>query len=100
MMTTALGPDEIIVAARFPKHERHAYRQFSRRTGDFAIVAVAVVPDGKSFRIGVGGVEDKPRVFGDPAQTRKLNPVENPRVPALYRMELVEALVKRCMTSI
>jgi aerobic carbon-monoxide dehydrogenase medium subunit len=100
MMTTALEPDEIIVAARFPKHERHAYRQFSRRTGDFAIVAVACAKQSNVLKIGVGGVEDKPRVFSDPAETRKLNPVENPRVPALYRKELVEALVKRCMTSI
>jgi hypothetical protein len=45
-------------------------------------------------------VEDKPRVFGDPAETRSLKPAENPRIPARYRMELVEALVKRCTSSI
>ena len=100
MMSTALEPDEIIVAARFPKHGRHAWQHFSRRTGDFAIVAVACTRENDVLRIGVGGVEDKPRVFGDPAETRKLRPVENPRIPALYRMELVEALVKRCMSSI
>lgn len=100
MMSTALGPDEIVVAARFPKHERHAWRHFSRRTGDFAIVAVACAFQDNKLRIGVGGVEDKPRVLADPAEIRKLNPVDNPRVPARWRMELVEALVKRCLSSI
>ena len=63
MMTTALAGDEIIVAARFPKCGAYAYRQFSRRTGDFAIVAVAVAAFRKNIHVGVGGVEDKPLVF-------------------------------------
>ena len=47
-MTTALEPDEILVSVRFPKAapgERHAYLQFSRRQGDFALVAVAATSD-------------------------------------------------------
>lgn len=116
LMSTALAPDEIIVAARFPKAapgERHAWQHFSRRAGDFAIVAVAAACDGKRLRIGVGGAEDKPRVFeglsiADPDCVAKtvrdaVYPPENLRVPAVYRKELVEALTRRavqkCSTS-
>ncbi|HZM33015.1 MAG TPA: xanthine dehydrogenase family protein subunit M [Burkholderiales bacterium] len=109
LMTTTLAPDEIVVAARFPKAPagaRHAYEQFSRRSGDFAIVAVAAVLDEKALHIGVGGAEDKPLVFRQAATdavslARKIRdavePAENPRVPAIYRRELVEILVKRAV---
>ena len=116
MMTTALAPDEIVVAVRFPKAapgERYAWRHFSRRTGDFAIVAVAAVLGSKRLRVGVGGAEDKPRVFddlnsldpGSVARTIRdaMNPAENARVPAVFRKELVEVLtrraVERCLSS-
>lgn len=109
LMSTALEPGEIIVSARFPKAaagERHAYRQFSRRTGDFAIVAVACISRKGKLTVGVGGAEDKPLVFDFtdekdiPRRVRDaVHPAENPRVPAVFRKELVEVLVKRCMTS-
>ncbi|MCD6043563.1 MAG: carbon monoxide dehydrogenase [Burkholderiales bacterium] len=117
MMTTALEPDEILVCVRFPKAspgERHAYLQFSRRTGDFAIVAVAVALHSPTLTLGIGGAEDKPLVLDDLNAAEKpeviarkareaVNPTESPRVPALYRKELVEVLVKRavarCLTS-
>lgn len=116
MMTTALEPDEILVCVRFPKAspgERHAWQHFSRRTGDFAIVAVAAVSNGKKLRVGIGGAEDKPMVFDDlksiepisVARTIRdaVNPSENARVPAVFRKELVEVLTRRavqkCLTS-
>jgi carbon-monoxide dehydrogenase medium subunit len=115
LMTTTLAPDEIIVAARFPKAaagERHAYVQFSRRTGDFAIVAVACVLLDRKLRIGIGAAEDKPLVFDFPKEEPEaiaakvrdaVNPAENPRIPALYRKELVEVLTRRavqkCLSS-
>jgi carbon-monoxide dehydrogenase medium subunit len=115
LMTTALERDEIIVSTRFPKAasgERHAYMHFSRRTGDFAIVAVAVVLRDEKLRVGIGGAEDKPLVF-EFSQDRPeaisskvrnaVNPAENPRIPAAYRKELVEVLTRRavqkCSTS-
>lgn len=110
LMTTALERDEILVAVRFPKAtpgERHAYLQFSRRTGDFAIVAVACALLNKKLKIGLGGVQDKPFVLSDlksldPATVARaareaVNPTENPRVPAVFRRELVEVLVKRAV---
>ena len=111
LMTTVLEPDEIIVSVRFPKAkpgERHAYLQFSRRTGDFAIAAVAcTLRDGK-LTLGLGGVEDRPVVLRDLSPAEKpeilgrkareaVNPTESPRVPAIFRKELVEVLVKRAV---
>ena len=116
LMSTVLARDEIIVAVRFPKSapgERYAYMQFSRRTGDFALVAVACTLRKSTLTIGVGGVEDKPLVFDDfgsidaasvaQAVHERVNPAENPRVPAVFRKELVEVLtrraVQRCLSS-
>ncbi|HET7364752.1 MAG TPA: xanthine dehydrogenase family protein subunit M [Burkholderiales bacterium] len=110
LMSTALAPDEIIVAARFPKsapRERCAYTQFSRRTGDFALVGVACTLGSDGLTLGIGGVEDKPLVFADFGTTdaasvahavrERVSPAENPRVPAVFRKELVEILTRRAI---
>jgi len=58
----------------------------------------------------VGGAEDKPRVLEDFSPEEKpeaiansvreaVDPTESPRVPALYRKELVEVLVKRAVAK-
>lgn len=63
MLTTARQPDEMIVSARFPlapKGARTAFREKSRRHGDFAIVALACVATGNNVRLAVGGVADAP----------------------------------------
>jgi len=119
LMTTALAPDEVLLSVRFPKAaagERHAYQQFSRRQGDFALVAIAARLTSRELRLGIGGAEDKPVVLTEPvdgggldpaAVARKardrVNPTEDPRVPAVFRRELVEVLarraVRRCSSS-
>jgi carbon-monoxide dehydrogenase medium subunit len=64
-MMPELAPDEILTAIRMPKmqsDEGHAFIEFARRRGDFAIVAVAVLvrigPDGRirSAAIALGGM--------------------------------------------
>ena len=64
MLTTAREPDELIAAVRFPVHGKGvAFREVARRHGDFAMIAVAAVVDGKGkTRLGVGGVASKPVV--------------------------------------
>ena len=51
MLTTAREPDELITAVRFPAHGKGAaFREVARRHGDFAIIAIAAVIDGKVRR--------------------------------------------------
>jgi carbon-monoxide dehydrogenase medium subunit len=125
LMTTALEPDEILVSVTFPKlaaGEAHCYLQFSRRRGDFAIVGVAatLLRDArgavKRLRLGLGGAESTPVVLDElaarasgqmpdrdwamalaAAAREAVQPAEDPRVPAVYRRELVEVLVRRAL---
>lgn len=62
MLTTARRPDELITTVRFPVQasRRVAFREVSRRHGDFAIVAVAAVADASTVRFGVGGMAGHP----------------------------------------
>ena len=65
LLTTAKQPDEMMIAARYPRAVTgagYAFREIARRHGDFAIVALAAVVAGSTVRLGVGGVADKPTV--------------------------------------
>jgi 2-furoyl-CoA dehydrogenase FAD binding subunit len=65
MMQTAMGDDEMIVTARFPKPPRDvscAFREVGPRHGDFAIVAMAAVADSEGVSVGIGGVADIPTI--------------------------------------
>lgn len=123
-MTTELQPDEMIEAVQFPRfapREASAFRLFNRRHGDYAIVACAATLrlEGErvaALRLGVSGVAPVPQrldaVTGafcgqapDAAWVEALAaaareavaPPEDPRLPALYRRELTEALVARAL---
>jgi 2-furoyl-CoA dehydrogenase FAD binding subunit len=66
-LTTARAPDELVVAARFPRGaagQRTAFVEVARRHGDFAIVGLAAVAYNGTVRLGVGGVADRPTVRG------------------------------------
>jgi 2-furoyl-CoA dehydrogenase FAD binding subunit len=66
MLTTAREPDELITSVRFPVpgSKQVAFREVARRHGDFAIIAVAAIAEGKTkVRIGVGGVSGRPVVM-------------------------------------
>ena len=74
MLTTACEPDELIVAVRFPvaRSRGAAFREVARRHGDFAIIAVAAMMDGRATcRLGVGGMAGKPQVRRIPARRRQ-----------------------------
>ena len=67
-MTTALQPDELLIAMSFdawPHGHAYAFEEFSRRRGDFAIVAAAVllrVESGlvRNVSVVVGGIGPRP----------------------------------------
>ena len=124
VMATALEPDEVIRSVCFPKaasQEGTEYQIFNRRHGDFAIVAVATtvtLHDGRvaSLRLGLSGIGPVPVAYGalasefagripDGAWIAQLAgaardaiaPEDDARVPAVYRRELTETLVRRAM---
>ena len=69
MMATGRADDELIEAVVLPARNPgsgHAFQEFGRRHGDFAIVACAAVADGGGVRLAVGGVADRPLVFALP----------------------------------
>jgi 2-furoyl-CoA dehydrogenase FAD binding subunit len=77
LLSTAKRPDEMMVAARYQVARAgwgYAFREVSRRHGDFAIVALAAAVGGGKVRLGVGGVADKPAV-------REWDNIENRDLP-------------------
>jgi 2-furoyl-CoA dehydrogenase FAD binding subunit len=63
LMTTDRHEDELIEAVTFPAATAgsgHAFREFGRRHGDFAIVSVAAIVTAEAIEITVGGVDDIP----------------------------------------
>lgn len=122
VMTVDLQSGEMVTAVRFPVLAPNAgwgFRLFSRRHGDFAIVAVAATlalgDDGRvaDLKVAVGGVASVPfridldaSVFTGAAPTAswieeisadvagRIAPEDNALVPAEYRRELTAALVR------
>ncbi len=112
--TTALEPDEIVTAVRFPAPcRRAAMQEFARRHGDFAIVAAAVaLPDDGEPRVVLGGVGDVPvrareaerllaegEPFGEAARAAaaEIDPGSDLHASSHYRRRLAETLVRRAL---
>lgn len=121
LLTTALGPDELLIGVRLPRWRADAgwsFREFSRRHGDFAMAGVAcrVVLDGsgrcREAGLGLVGVSDKPLraskaeavlLDGDVGEAlfreaaacaaAETDPMEDLHASAAFRRHLVEVLV-------
>jgi carbon-monoxide dehydrogenase medium subunit len=123
-MATALRADEVLARVRLPQlppGSRFAFREFSRRAGDFAIAAALVVFELREGvihapRIGVGGAEDRPRrireaeillegrkpssdlfAAASAAVAASLSPMEDISTSAGYRRDLAAALTERAL---
>lgn len=60
------APDEMVVSAAFPaapQDARFDFAEFGYRRGDFAVVAVAGFRNRREWRIGFGGIDDRPQVM-------------------------------------
>jgi carbon-monoxide dehydrogenase medium subunit len=122
VFTTALGDGEIVTEVHFPgPAPRSAIREFARRQGDFAVVAVATaleMEDGRvrSARIALAGVSDAPvrameaeAILAGAAPTDEafdeagraaaagLRPPSDIHGSSDYRKELAAALVRRAL---
>jgi carbon-monoxide dehydrogenase medium subunit len=64
LFATALAPDEIITAVRFPVPDVAGYAKFKSQASRFALVGVFVSKSGGSVRVGVTGAG--PKAFRSP----------------------------------
>ena len=114
MLSTACRDDEMVIAARFPTAEPgagHAFTEFARRHGDFAIVAIAAIARANGIRIGVGGVAEQPVIEEWPALAGSalddalnalawsLDADDDAHASARYRRELVRNLGKQAVLA-
>ncbi len=97
--TTALEPSELLVEVRIPLGRPGGgwgFDEFSRKSGDFALAAVAVdlqVSDGAiaQARIGIAGVADRPvRATGAEDPLHGQAPAADGDLPARVRQAVVE----------
>jgi len=125
-MTTSREPDEILVGARLPllpENARFGFYEFNRRAGDFALgmaLAVYETEEGlmRNVRVGLGGIEEKPRrisaaeavlegrpaereIFAEAAQAALagLDPMEDATTSALYRRDLAAVVIRRALEA-
>jgi aerobic carbon-monoxide dehydrogenase medium subunit len=124
VFTTALEPKELLTEVRLPllgSQSRVGFAEFSRRAGDFALIAAAVViwlENGKISRssIGVGGLGNRPErareaetslldrppsseAFEEAARIAagEFEPLGDIHGSAEYRSHLVSVLVKKAL---
>ena len=124
-MMPSLGPDEVLTSVRLPvwsEPHGHAFVEFARRHGDFAIVAVAAmlaVSDGRITRavIAIGGANTAPirlteteaalvgaapiaGTFAEAgAAARKIEAMSDAYVSAAYRQRLAGVLTERALAQ-
>ena len=124
LMTPALREGELVTRVRFPlwrKGHGHAFLEFSRRHGDFAIVSAAALleedGDGRISRasLTLGGIAPAPvratavertltgarasaELFRDAGEAcRSLDCMEDVHVTAAYRRQLAAVLARRAL---
>lgn len=125
-MTPAVGPDELLTRVRFPlwrPGHGHAFIEFARRHGDFAIVsAAALIDEDASGRIArasvtVGGVGAAPVRIADVERAlvgqiaspelfraaceacRAIEAMEDVHATAAYRRHLAAVLARRALET-
>jgi carbon-monoxide dehydrogenase medium subunit len=123
-MAPALDADEMLTGVRFPRWPKghgHAFVEFARRHGDFAIVLVAALleEDGggriKRASVTVGGVGPAPvratateqalagsvaseKLFREASEScRKIDAMGDVHAPAPYRQHLAAVLARRAL---
>ena len=123
-LSTRLRPEELITEVRLPLLDdswRAGFYEFSRRAGDFGLamtVAALRIESGivSVARLGIGGVEDRPRrirdaeaalkgvapdsgAFAQAAElvSRMVDPMNDPHASAAYRRDLVRTTTLRAL---
>jgi carbon-monoxide dehydrogenase medium subunit len=114
--TTAADPCEVVTEVRLRRvGERAALREYARRRGDFATVAVAVAVGPTGTRVVVGGVEGVPVRATDAEEAlaggatiaeaaertaRQVDPVSDLHASAAHRRELTATLARQALEEV
>jgi carbon-monoxide dehydrogenase medium subunit len=123
-MAPAIGPDEMVVAVRFPRWQsRHGYAfiEFARRHGDFAITSAAAMLEGEAggritrASVTIGGMGTAPsrvreleaalvgsvptpELLREACEVcRGLEAIDDVHAPASYRQHLAAVLSRRAL---
>jgi CO/xanthine dehydrogenase FAD-binding subunit len=119
MLTTTLASDELITEVRFrpwPEGHGHAFVEFARRHGDFAVASAAVLIQARSGRVErvsltLGGVAATPvrvqkaekiltsadLIEQAASYCAEVEALEDPVYPAWYRRKLAVTLARRAL---
>jgi carbon-monoxide dehydrogenase medium subunit len=116
IFTTALEPDEVITAVRFPVSSgRFSYTKFRRRLYDWAIAGVAVQEVGSSLRVGYVNLARTPLrgahveqalaggASADDAAAvcqTDIDPTSDVRATAEYKRHLTQVLTARTLQKV
>src|SRR3954447_10134860 len=106
----ALEPDEVLVEVRFPKPDPDAgwaFREITRRRGDFALIGLACVARPAGARIVAFGAAEKPVSIDVDADADSvgdlvagsIDPLDDLHASAEYRREAAAALAEEALTE-
>jgi len=115
LFETALEPDEVITAVRFPVPKRAAYAKFAHRASKYALVGVMVAETAKGVRVAVTGAA--PIVFRETAMEAALSKtmtaaaldsvtvatddlLSDPEASAEYRAHLIGVMARRAVQAL
>ncbi len=94
-MITDLEADEILTEIKVPLSQptaRVSFREYARRHGDFAIVAVAFRFDPPDISLAVGGLESVPRLCSQVMDVVRANPSSLTAIQSAVDEELAGAI--------
>jgi CO/xanthine dehydrogenase FAD-binding subunit len=114
LLTTQLEPGELITEVRFPcwpDGHGHAFEEFARRHGDFAIVSAAALVHGERVSITLGGIAPAPlrmsaaeKLFAQKRDAQAaaelcgaVDALDDHAYPAWYRKKLAVTLARRAL---
>ena len=104
LFETDLKAGEILIGAEFPKAEKSAFLELTRRHGDYAIVGLAAVTRQRERRVALFGFSDRP-VFVKPksledAKASLPTPAADLYHTAATKLHLAKVLLERAWTKL
>jgi carbon-monoxide dehydrogenase medium subunit len=104
LFETELKPGEILVSAEFPKADKSAFLELTRRHGDYAIVGVAGVTRQNERRVALFGFSDRPVLIKskslEDAKAALPAPAADLYHSAATKLHLAKVLLERAWTRL